>query len=67
MRVKENASVYAAIDLALELMFNSSLNPAIIRACSNLDELNTYLDCLYNNTTENFDAFKVVYKLLPKE
>ena len=67
MRVKENSSVYAAIDLSLELMFNSSLNPAIIRACSNLDELNSYLDCLYNNQPENFNAFKVVYKLLPKQ
>ncbi len=66
MRLKEKTSVYAAIDLALELMFNSDLNPAIIRACKDLRELNIYLDCLYENELEKFDCFKIVYKLLPK-
>lgn len=66
MREKENSSVYAAIDLALELMFNSNLNPAVIRACKNLRELNIYLDCLYENELEKFDCFKVIYKVLPK-
>ena len=66
MRIKEKSSVYAAIDLALELMFNSNLNPAIIRACKDLKELNIYLDCLYENELEKFDCFKIVYKVLPK-
>ncbi len=66
MRVKEKSSVYAAIDLALELMFNSNLNPAIIRAAKDLKELNIYLDCLYENEVEKFDCFKIVYKILPK-
>lgn len=66
MRVKEKSSVYAALDLALELMFNFNLNPAIIRACKNLRELNIYLDCLYENELEKFDCFKVIYKVLPK-
>lgn len=66
MRIKEKSSVYAAIDLALELMFNSNLNPAIIRASKNLRELNIYLDCLYENELEKFDCFKVIYKVLPK-
>ncbi len=66
MRTKEKSSVYAALDLALELMFNANLNPAIIRACSNLRELNVYLDCLYENELEKFDCFKIVYKVLPR-
>ncbi len=66
MRTKENSSVYAALDLALELMFNANLNPAIIRACNNLRELNVYLDCLYENELEKFDCFKIVYKVLPR-
>lgn len=66
MREKEKSSVYAAIDLALELMFNTTLNPAVIRACKNLRELNIYLDCLYENELEKFDCFKVIYKVLPK-
>lgn len=66
MREKEKSSIYAAIDLALELMFNINLNPAIIRACKNLRELNIYLDCLYENELEKFDCFKIIYKVLPK-
>lgn len=66
MRTKENSSVYAAVDLALELMFNSNLNPAVIRAAKDLKELNIYLDCLYENEIEKFDCFKIVYKVLPK-
>ena len=66
MRVKEKSSIYAALDLALELMFNTNLNPAIIRACKDLRELNVYLDCLYENELEKFDCFKIVYKVLPR-
>lgn len=66
MRVKEKSSVYAAVDLALELMFNSNLNPAVIRAAKDLKELNIYLDCLYENEVEKFDCFKIIYKVLPK-
>lgn len=66
MRVKEKSSVYAAVDLALELMFNSNLNPAVIRAAKDLKELNVYLDCLYENEIDKFDCFKIVYKVLPK-
>ena len=66
MRTKEHSSVYAALDLAIELMFNSNLNPAVIRASKDLKELNVYLDCLYENEIEKFDCFKIVYKVLPK-
>lgn len=66
MREKEKSSVYAALDLAVELMFNSNLNPAVIRASKDLKELNIYLDCLYENEIEKFDCFKIIYKVLPK-
>ena len=66
MRTKEHSSVYAALDLAFELMFNSNLNPAVIRASKDLKELNVYLDCLYENEIDKFDCFKIVYKVLPK-
>ena len=65
-RIKEKSSVYAAVDLAVELMFNSNLNPAVIRAAKDLKELNIYLDCLYENEVEKFDCFKIIYKVLPK-
>lgn len=63
MRVKEKSSVRAAIDLGLDLMFTSNLNPAIITACKNIVELNSYLDCLYNNETDKFEYFNIIYKI----
>ncbi len=63
MRVKEKSSIRAAIDLGLDLMFTSNLNPAIITACKNIVELNSYLDCLYNNETDKFEYFNIVYKI----
>ena len=49
MRKKEHASITDSLDLALELAFNSLLNPAIITACKNLDELDIYIDYLNSN------------------
>ena len=65
MRKKEKSSVLESLDLALELTFNSSLNPAIITACKSLDELDIYLDCLASNNLNNFDVFKIKYDVLP--
>lgn len=66
MRKKENASIADSLDLALELSFNSLLNPAIITACKNLDELDIYLDCLSSNELDKFDIFKIKYEILPR-
>ena len=66
MRTKEKSSIRSAIDFSLQLMFNSNLHPAIIRACENLKELNSYLDCLHENKTDEFEYFKIVYSNLPK-
>lgn len=66
MRTKENASITDSLDLALELSFNSLLNPAIITACKNLDELDIYLDCLSSNELDKFDIFKIKYEILPR-
>ncbi len=65
MKNKENASVFDSLDLALELCFNHSLNPAVITACNSLDELDVYLDCLDSDNLDNFDLFEVKYDLLP--
>ena len=65
MRKKEKASVVDSLDLALELSFNSLLNPAIILACKNLDELDIYLDCLNSNELDKFSFFKVKYEIAP--
>ena len=65
MRLKEQAPISEALSLAAKLMFNSSLNPAVIRACNSIGELNLYLIALYKNEIDEFKPFKVVYNSLP--
>ncbi len=67
MREKQNSSLLDALDLGLELAFNSLLNPAIISACKNMDELDIYLDCLESNELEKFHIFNIKYEILPKK
>lgn len=66
MRKKEKASIVDSLNLALELSFNNLLNPAVIAACKNLDELDIYLDCLDSKELEKFEFFEVKYEISPK-
>ena len=66
MRKKEKASVFDSLSLATEVIFNSSLNPAVITVCNNLDQLDVYLDCLSSNELDKFNYFKVKYEIMPK-
>ena len=63
---KKIASITSSLDLALELTFNNLLNPAIITACKNLDELDIYLDYLSSNELDKFKIFDIKYEMLPK-
>ena len=65
MRKREKASISDSLDLALGLTFNSALNPAIITACKNLEELEAYLDCLELNELSKFEFFEIKYEILP--
>ena len=65
MRTKEHASISDSLSLALELTFNSLLNPAIISACRTLDELDIYLDCLNSGELDKFNIFEIKYEVLP--
>ena len=65
IKKKEHGSFFDAIDLAFELMPNSLLNPAIIAACKNLDELDIYLDCLNEDELDKFKCFDIKYELYP--
>lgn len=58
---KSNLSVVKATALASELYFNSQVDPAIIRACKNIEELYSYLACLERNNLDDFKYFKIVY------
>lgn len=65
MIYKEKASVIRALDLALELMFKYNLNPIIIAACRDLDELDIYLDCLDENELFDFRCFEIRFGVSP--
>lgn len=65
VRIKEHGSFAKALDLALELMVNFNLNPSIITACKNLEELNIYLDCLEENELNKFLCFDIIYEVSP--
>lgn len=65
IRNKEKGSLKDAFDLGFELFFNSNLNPAIITACRNLDELDIYLSCLDDNELDKFKCFDIVYEYMP--
>lgn len=62
---KENGSVIKALDLAMELIFKYNLNPIIIAACRNLDELDIYLDCLDENELFDFRCFEIRFEVTP--
>ena len=65
MKKRERASIADSLDLAMELAFNNRLNPAIILACQNLEQLDTYLDCLELDELDKFDYFEIKYEYLP--
>ncbi len=66
IRKKENGSITKALDLGLELMFQYELNPIIIAACRNLDELDIYLDCLDENELHDFTCFEIKFEIMPQ-
>ena len=47
-------------------MFKYELNPIIIAACRNLNELDIYLDCLEENELYDFKCFKIKFEVMPK-
>lgn len=61
----ENKSIIKALDLGLELMFQYNLNPIIIRACRNIDELDLYLAYLDTQELNNFDCFEIHFEINP--
>ncbi len=58
---KSNLPFLQALNLANELFFNTNLNPIVIKACKNLNELDIYLSCLENNCLNDFNCFNIIY------
>lgn len=65
IREKEKGSITKALDLGLELMFKYELNPIVIAACRNLDELDIYLDCLEEKELHDFTCFEIKFEVMP--
>jgi len=65
IKYKEKGSLKNAFDLGFELFFNYNLNPAIITACKNLDELDIYLSYLEDAKISDFKCFNIVYEYSP--
>lgn len=65
VRLKEHGSIKQALDLAFELAFNFKLHPAIITACSNINELDIYLACMEYEELDTFRFFNVVFEVTP--
>lgn len=61
VKEREKGSRFKALSLAFELLGNYSLHPAIISACSSLDELDIYLACLEENALDDFHFFNIKY------
>lgn len=66
IRKKEKGKITQALDLGLELMFKYNLNPVIIAACRNLNELDIYLDCLDENELNDFRCFEIKFEIMPQ-
>lgn len=62
---KSNYSTLKSFNFAVEVMFKYSLNPAIIVACKNADELKDYLNCLKEQKLDLFKPFKIKYEINP--
>lgn len=65
IKKNSNVSIKEAFDLGLELFFRYDLNPAIITACKNIDELDIYIACLDDNELDNFKCFSIKFEMLP--
>lgn len=58
---RERKNFVVALIYAIIFVTKSELNPAIIAACKNKDELIEYMNCLKENKLDDFKHFKVVY------
>ncbi len=65
IRDRESKSIFEAFKLAMDLMFNYDLNPAIIAACKSQEQLEDYLDCLDRKKLDQFNDFEIRFELSP--
>lgn len=65
IRDREGKSVIESLRIAMDVMFNYSLSPAIIAACKTQDHLETYLSCLEKKKLNDFHEFEIRFEVAP--
>ena len=57
---KSNLSVLESLNFAKKVFKIDNVQPVVIAACSSIDELSSYIDCLENNKLNSFEYFKII-------
>lgn len=65
IRDRESKSISEALKYAIDLMFKYNLNPTIVAACKTQEELENYLNCLDHQKLEDFNNFKIEFRINP--
>lgn len=65
MRDVEMKSVIESFKKAVEVMFDTRINPTIIAACRTEEQVNNYIYCLERNDLDSFKDFKIVFDVAP--
>ena len=65
IKEREERSVFEATKIALKVMNKEDVNPAVIAACKNYRELRKYLECIENDSLEDFHWFEIKYEVVP--
>ncbi len=65
IRDREGKSVIESIKFAMDIMFNYSLNPAIVAACKTQEQLEKYLSCLEKKKLDEFKEFEIRFDVAP--
>ena len=65
MRDIELKSIIESFKKAVQIMFNSKLNPAVISACKSVEQLDKYIYCIGHNCLEEFKEFKIIFDVAP--
>ena len=63
--VRKEDGLLEAFETAVELMSNFNLDPIVVRACRNAQELNIFVDCLEEGETDKFPCFQIRYEIAP--
>ncbi len=65
IKEREERSIFEATTIAFKIMNKEDVNPAVIAACKNYRELRKYLECIENDSLEDFHWFEIKYEVVP--